>query len=176
MVESAFYTTYSAEERHERYANFADRMEIEAQARVLRKEIRATKGMVLKDNLQQMRRVLRRLGCCNQDNVIAIKGRTACEISTANELVITELVFGNTFDTLSVHQIVALLSCMVNQDKVNEEGAPKIADDMAPAYRQLQEAARKVGKVMEESKIEVDVEEFVKGFNPALMDVRNCAC
>jgi ATP-dependent RNA helicase DOB1 len=34
-----------------------------------------------------MKRVLRRLGHINQENVIQLKGRVACEVSSADELV-----------------------------------------------------------------------------------------
>ena len=47
----------------------------------------------------------------------------------------------------------------------------KVKDELNPAFRQLQEKARKVAKIMEEARIEVDHEDFVNAFNPSLMDV-----
>jgi antiviral helicase SKI2 len=45
------------------------------------------------------------------------QGRVACEISTCDEIVATELVFENALTELDPAEIVALLSCMVFQEK-----------------------------------------------------------
>ena len=42
----------------------------------------------------------------------------ACEISTGDELLLTELIFSGAFNNLSVEQATALLSCFVFQEKV----------------------------------------------------------
>ena len=47
---------------------------------------------MLKDELKHMKRALRRLGHTEED-VVQLKGRAACEVSTADELLITELMF-----------------------------------------------------------------------------------
>ena len=47
-----------------------------------------------------------------------MKGRVACEISSGDELLLTELVFNGAFNDLTVEQEVALLSCFVFQEKV----------------------------------------------------------
>ena len=51
----------------------------------------------LEDDLRRMKRVLRRLGHTDEDNVIQLKGQTASQISTADELVVTELMFNGIF-------------------------------------------------------------------------------
>ena len=59
-----------------------------------------------------------RLGYSNASDVIEVKGRVACEISTGDELLLTELIFNGAFNNLSVEQATALLSCFVFQEKV----------------------------------------------------------
>jgi len=51
----------------------------------------------LDDELKKMKRVLRRLGHTDEDNVIQLKGQTASQISTADELIVTELMFNGVF-------------------------------------------------------------------------------
>ena len=46
-------------------------------------------------------------------------GRVACEISAADELLLTELVFNGVFNTLSPAQCCALLCCFVFDEKVS---------------------------------------------------------
>lgn len=64
-----------------------------------------------------MKRVLRRLGHCNADGVIQLKGRVACEINTCDEMVVTELIFSGAFNDLTPEQSSSLLSCLVHQVK-----------------------------------------------------------
>lgn len=51
-------------------------------------------------------RILRRLEYTNEDNVIQTKGRTACEVNTADELLLTELIFNGIFNEMTSEQIV----------------------------------------------------------------------
>ena len=48
---------------------------------------------------------------------VPCQGRVACEVSTCNEILVTELVFNNVFANLEPEEIVALLSAMVFQDR-----------------------------------------------------------
>ncbi len=49
------------------------------------------------DELHSRKRVLRRLGFCTEDDVIHLKGRIACELSTGDELMLTELLLDGFF-------------------------------------------------------------------------------
>ena len=51
--------------------------------------------MLMKEELKGMRRVLRKLGHLSDDGVIQNKGRVACEVSTADELLTTEVRWGH---------------------------------------------------------------------------------
>ena len=62
--------------------------------------------------------LLYRLGYADATDVIEMKGRVACEISSGDELLLTELIFNGAFNDLSIEQEVALLSCFVFQEKV----------------------------------------------------------
>ena len=59
-----------------------------------------------------------RLGFTSAADVVEMKGRVACEISTGDELLLTELIFHGVFNDLTVDQSVALLSCFVFDEKV----------------------------------------------------------
>lgn len=53
------------------------------------------------DELKCRKRVLRRLGYATSQDVIERKGRVACELSAADELLITEMLFNGLFNNLS---------------------------------------------------------------------------
>ena len=55
-----------------------------------------------------------------QSDAIDIKGRIACELSSADELLLTEMMFNGVFNELSPEQSAAVLSCFVTDEKSNE--------------------------------------------------------
>ena len=65
--------------------------------RLARKEVKAAQSLILQSELKARRRVLRRLGYVDSDGVVTVKGRAAAEIQSADELVLTELMFGGVF-------------------------------------------------------------------------------
>lgn len=74
--------------------------------------------MLQLEELKSRKRVLRRLGFATQDDVVEMKGRVACEISSGDELLLTEMMFQGVFGPLAPDQCAALLSCFVFQEKV----------------------------------------------------------
>ena len=58
-----------------------------------KKELKKAKQVIQLDELKARKRVLRRLGYATAADVIETKGRVACEISTADEVNNTLLIF-----------------------------------------------------------------------------------
>jgi len=56
-------------------------------------EVKKAKSLLQMSDLKCMKRVLRRLGYCTAEDVIEVKGRIACELSSADELLLTEMIF-----------------------------------------------------------------------------------
>lgn len=76
------------------------------QCEFLTGRITACRALVMRDDLKKMKRVLRRLGYVDADNVLQAKGRVACEINSADELLCTELIFNGVFNSLDAAQSV----------------------------------------------------------------------
>jgi ATP-dependent RNA helicase DOB1 len=151
-------------------AKYKQRLDLDAKCAVLRTEIaNKSQDVVLRATLKGMKRVLRRLGFTTVQNVIDLKGRVACEISTGDELLVTELMFGGLFNDLAPDQIVALCSCLVFDEKSDEKVVPK--DELQAPLRQLHDTARRVAQAILDSKLPIDVEEYTKKFQPHLMDI-----
>jgi len=154
----------------ERFKAYVQKVEGLEKAKVLRREARAHQALVMKDDVKRMKRVLRRLGFVDAENVLQLKGRVACEINTVDELVTTEMIFNGVFNDLRPEQVVALLGCMCFAEK-KKEGEQKVREDMEAAYGKLKETARAVGKVVQECKIALDPEEYAESFNPDMIEV-----
>lgn len=104
------------------YEQFASKRLLEDQIVELKRVIKDTTAIVHLDELKNRKRVLRRLGYTSNDDIIEVKGRVACEISTGDELLLTELMFSGAFNELTPEQVAALLSCLVFQEKVWSSG------------------------------------------------------
>ena len=87
--------------------------------RELKKRVQATNDVLQMEELKCRKRVLRRLGFTNSADIVDMKGRVACEISTGDELLLTELIFNGAFNALSPEQCAGLLSCFVFTEKVS---------------------------------------------------------
>lgn len=69
-----------------------------------------------------------------------MKGRVACEISTGDELLITEMIFNGAFNDLTVEQSVALLSVFVFQEKSEE--TVRLKEELARPLKMMQVGCR----------------------------------
>jgi len=155
------------------------KLELEAAERALRKEVKAAQAVLMKDELKGMRRVLRRLGHVSDDGVIQNKGRVACEVSTADELLVTELMFSGVFNELDPKKLASLLSCLVvteggssKDDKGDGACASAIRTEaMREPVQRMRDLARRIGAVVEEAKLPIEIEEYVERFKPSLVDV-----
>ncbi|GAB4818279.1 hypothetical protein N2152v2_005325 [Parachlorella kessleri] len=141
---------------------------LHAAVRLARKEVKAAQSLVLLEDLRHRRKVLKRLGYVDADGLVTLKGRVASEIQTGEELVLAEMIFAGQFKELAHDQLCALVSCFVWREK--SEAGNKVRPDMEAPYAALRETARRVGKVMADCGLPLDVEEYVDSFRPSLMD------
>ena len=65
----------------------------------------------------------------------------------------------------------ALLSCLVFTEKGGDTAKAALREELAGPHRRLQDAARRVGSVLQESKLDIDVEEYVRSFRSDMMEV-----
>ena len=85
------------------------------------------------------------------DNVAELKGKVACEISSADELTLTELMFNGVLKDIKVEEMVSLLSCFVWQERVPNAAKPR--DELDLLFAQLQDTARRVAQLQLECKV-----------------------
>ena len=160
------------------------KLDLEAEEAALRKRIKAAQATLMKDELKGMRRVLRRLGHVSEEGVIQNKGRVACEVSTADELLVTELIFSGVLNEMSAQGLAALLSCLVVTEgggSKDEKGDGACAAAiktvaMRDSVQRMRDLARRIASVVEEAKLPVEVEEYVERFRPDLVDLVHAWC
>ncbi|XP_045614688.1 exosome RNA helicase MTR4-like isoform X1 [Procambarus clarkii] len=156
-------------DRDELYEKFSKKMEMKKELNNAEVDLKRAKSLLQMDELKCRKRVLRRLGYATSQDVIERKGRVACELSAADELLITEMLFNGLFNNITAAQTCALLSTFVCDEKSSE--MPKLGEELSGPLRQMQDMARRIARVSHECKLEIDEENYVEQFRPFLMDV-----
>lgn len=100
------------------YSLYSKKKDYQERVRTLKRRIQATHDVLQLEELKCRKRVLRRLGFTTSTDIVDIKGRVACEISSGDELLLTELIFNGIFNSLLPEHCAALLSCFVFGEKV----------------------------------------------------------
>jgi len=73
-----------------------------------------------------------------------LQGRVACEVTTCDEMIITELVFENVFTPMEPAEIVALLSSLVFQQK--NTTTPRLTPRLEAGVETMKQAAAFVAR------------------------------
>ena len=186
---------------HAQLPQLRARLAVAADERACRKHMREVEAVLMREELKGMRRVLRKLGHISEDGVIQNKGRVACEVSTADELLTTELVFSGMLNDLEPGALAALLSVLVAEGGAAKSAAggrgggsggggrggrggrgggggsaPDPASliqcrEMVEPFEKLREHARRVATAVEEAKLSIDVAAYVDNLSVSLIDV-----
>ncbi|CAR30461.1 ATP-dependent RNA helicase MTR4 [Lachancea thermotolerans CBS 6340] len=151
------------------YQKYNEKVSINSEIRQLKKKIQEAQAVTQLDDLRRRKRVLRRLDFCTPNDIIELKGRVACEISSGDELLLTELIFNGNFNDLTPEQAAALLSCFAFQERCKE--APRLKPELAEPLKNMREVAAKIAKIVKDSKIEIVEKDYVESFRHELMEV-----
>lgn len=144
----------------------------------LRRKVDKLRFSLSDQNLQQMPdfqqrlEVLKMLGYVSPDLTVELKGRVAREISTCNEVVLTEMIFKNVFTALNPPEFVSILSTFICQEKnsslVTESFSPRLIELWNYALAEV----KNVAEVQNECNMVTDPEVMVaETICPAIMNV-----
>ncbi|KKY23960.1 putative atp dependent rna helicase [Phaeomoniella chlamydospora] len=153
----------------ELYSKYSEKVALSDRIKSLKKQIQAALSILQLDELKCRKRVLRRLQFIDDNEVVQLKARVACEISTGDELMLSELLFNRFFNELTPEQCAAVLSCFVFEEKSKDVQSLPAA--LEAPLREIQKQARMIAKVSQECKLPVNEEEYVQSFKWTLMPV-----
>lgn len=117
--------------------------------------------------------LLRSANYIDDNMIVALKGRVACEISTGYELYVTELIMDNFLGTFEPEEIVALLSVFVFEGARGAEGPPTVTPRLDSGKERLLELVEYVQKLASKYQVSLTQEEadFAENNRFALMHV-----
>ncbi|KAI1818663.1 DSHCT domain-containing protein [Poronia punctata] len=118
---------------------------------VIKEHISSLRQALSDQNLQllpdyeQRIQVLKDLGFIDDHSRIQLKGKVACEIHSADELVLTELILDNVLAEYEPAEIAALLSAFVFQEKT--DSVPTLTGNLERGMKTIIEISEKVNNV-----------------------------
>ncbi|KAF7727737.1 hypothetical protein EC973_007196 [Apophysomyces ossiformis] len=113
--------------------------------------------------------VLKRMQYIDEQGTVQLKGRVACEINSADELLLTELVLDNVFADYEPAEIVAILSAFVFQERNASE--PRLTPKLTKAKELVLEYARKVAQTQVDCGLAISVEDYANSLQFGLVEV-----
>ncbi|KAI1359257.1 DSHCT domain-containing protein [Xylaria arbuscula] len=129
-------------------------------------------NLQLLPDYEQRIEVLKDLSFVDADTRIQLKGKVACEIHSADELVLTELILDNVLADYEPAEIAALLSAFVFQEKT--ESVPNLTGNLERGMKTIIEISEKVNTVQTERQViqsAEDSNDFVSRPRFGLMEV-----
>ncbi|KAE8832278.1 hypothetical protein PTNB85_06670 [Pyrenophora teres f. teres] len=131
--------------------NFLKHFAMEHDQWLIKENILALRQLMSDQNLQllpdyeQRIHVLKDLGFIDEGSRVELKGKVACEIHSADELVLTELVLENVLAEYEPEEIVALLSAFVFKEKTDVE--PTLTANLERGVAKIVEISEKVNQI-----------------------------
>ena len=95
--------------------------------------------------------VLRDLGFVDEESRVQLKGKVACEIHSADELVLSECIFENVFADYEPEDIVALLSAFVFQEKTDDLPSPP--EHLLPGIESINKIIDRVSEIQTQHQV-----------------------
>jgi ATP-dependent RNA helicase DOB1 len=150
-------------------AQYREKERNRQQCQELETELYRLKSAVMLQDLAAMIKVLERLGFITPDGIVVEKGRAAAVITSGNELVLTEILYGGILKDLTPQQIAALISAFASDEEAS--GDPQIPPDVAPNWAEMQEIEARVAEVVNECGVEKTVEAWARKMDPTYIMV-----
>ena len=104
-------------------------------------------NLALLPDYNQRVEVLKDLGFVDQESRVLLKGKVACEIHSADELVLTELILENTLADFEPAEIVALLSSFVFQEKSDVDPYHNVTSSLQRGINAITAISKRVNDV-----------------------------
>ena len=152
-------------------SSYKSKITLRTQIKHLIQELNMTNKLILQEDLANMKRVLRRLGYI-ENEVVTLKGQVACCISSADEILLTEMLFNGAFNSLDENSISSILSCFLATEGTGFPEERKKAEEnsyMSSLHEIIKQNAEREADVLIECKLPVDKDSFIKSFKMEYM-------
>ena len=136
-------------------------------------ELNSLNRLVLNEELTNMKKVLSRLNYLDKNNLVTFKGQVACNITSADALILSEILFDSFLNNMNEIDIGVLLSCFIaGEGAVFKKDKQIVEEDkhLMKLYNDLKKEIETVVDIYIEYKINIkDKERYIKMFRNDFM-------
>jgi len=150
------------------YNIISEKKKIEYKINELFKNLSENNLQLLPDYNQRIE-VLKFLRYIDDNLTVQLKGKIACEISTCDELLLTELVLDNFFAEFDLAESAALLSCFIFQEKSQNE--PALTSNLEKGIAKIKDMALSLADIQRSFNIDISTQDYVNSVNIGLVEV-----
>ena len=111
----------------------------------------SNQNLELLPDYEQRISVLHDLGFIDATHAVTLKGRVACEINSAHELILSELILENALSEFTCEEIVAMLSAFVFEER--SDSVPTLTTKLMHGRDVVIAMARRVNAVQEQHQV-----------------------
>ena len=150
------------------YGRLHQRERVQTQVRHLQHQM-SDEALLLLPEYHQRVAVLKALKYTDPDGAVQLKGRVACEVTTCDELLLTELIFNSIFSPLEPEEIVALLSALVfQQARCSEPTLTKRLEDNAAIITSM---AKEIAVTQQQCGMDTPPDVYIRDLHFGLVEV-----
>jgi antiviral helicase SKI2 len=137
---------------HEQYAKIDRKERIKRGLDMIRNAL-SDSNLALMPEFDKRILVLQTLRYIDKERTVQLKGRVACEVNSCDELIVTEMIFENFFTALTAEECCSVLSCLLCQDKTEEQ--PTLTERLITAKENLIQLTMGLGQVQMQCGLEM---------------------
>lgn len=150
------------------YGRLHQREHVQSQVRHLQHQM-SDEALYLLPEYHQRVAVLKALKYADSDGAVQLKGRVACEVTTCDELLLTELIFNSIFSPLEPEEIVALLSALVFQQA--RCSAPTLTKRLEDNVAIIVDMARTIAQTQQQCGMDTPPDIYIRNLHSGLIEV-----
>jgi len=120
--------------------------------------------------------VLRRMGYINKEtDKLTQKGMVACCVDSADEIVLTEIIFSDSFKDLTPEEIPAFITCFLELRK-SKDAKMTLHPKLKRSFESLRVKLHEFIELQKDCGVEIDGDKYLEKFQPHMMDVLYAWC
>ena len=154
--------------KNEFIVSYKKKISLRSKIKYLISELYALNRLVLNEELIIMKKVLSRLNYLDKNNLITFKGQIGCNITSADTIILTEILFNGFLNNLNETDIGVILSCFVGGEGAVFKKDKQIVEEdkhLMKLYNDLKKEIEAVVDIYIEYKINIkDKERYIKMF------------
>ena len=135
-------------------------------------------NLILGDKLKILLNILKKFNCLSDDNKLTEKGLILCDLESADELLLIELLQNNFFNEISEEEIAICLCCCLGEEKIQKDKNKQniiINEKTQNLLEKIVEQATKNCKIFIDNGFfnENDKKKYLESFNGIYMNAIN---